>query len=56
MELLPKDFVLELTTKNLGNSTIFLTITHITLSTKWFISYGILMIDVTAKFCSFTEQ
>jgi hypothetical protein len=48
MELLLKDFVLELNTKNLGNSTSFLTITHMTLSAKWFISYGIWTIDVTA--------
>jgi hypothetical protein len=55
-ELLPKDFVPELNTKNLGNSISFLTITHMTLSTKWFISYGILTIDVTAEFCSWTAQ
>jgi hypothetical protein len=41
MELLPKDFVPELNNKNVGNSTSFLTITHMTLSAKWFISYGI---------------
>jgi hypothetical protein len=56
MELLPKDFVLELNTKNLGNSTSFLTITHTTLSAKRFISYGILTIDVAAEFCSCTDQ
>jgi hypothetical protein len=56
MELLPKDFVLELNTKNLGNSTRFLTITHMTMSAKWFIKYGILTIDVAAEFCSWTEQ
>jgi hypothetical protein len=56
MELFPKEFVLELNTKNLGNSTIFLTITHMTLSAKRFRKYGILTIDVTAKFCSWTEQ
>jgi hypothetical protein len=33
MELFLKDFVLELNTKNLGNSPSFLTITHMTLST-----------------------
>jgi hypothetical protein len=32
-ELLLKDFVLELNTKNLGNSTGFVTITHMTMST-----------------------
>jgi hypothetical protein len=34
MELLPKDFVPELNTKKLDNSPSFLTITHMTLSTK----------------------
>jgi hypothetical protein len=33
-ELLLKDFVPELNTKNLGNSTRFVTITHMTMSTK----------------------
>jgi hypothetical protein len=56
MELLPKDFVPELNTKNLGNSTSILTITHMTMSAKRFISYGILTIDVAAEFCSWTEQ
>jgi hypothetical protein len=50
-ELFPKEFVPELNTKNLGNSTIFLTITHMTLSAKQFRKYGILMIDVAAVFC-----
>jgi hypothetical protein len=56
MELLPKYFVLALTTKNLINSTLFLTITHMTMSAIWFISYGILTIDVAAEFCSWTDQ
>jgi hypothetical protein len=56
MELFPKEFVLELNTKNLGNSTSFLTITHPTLSAKWFRTCGILMIDVAAEFCSLAEQ
>jgi hypothetical protein len=56
MELLLKDFVSESNTKNLGNSTIFLTITHMTMSSRRFISYGVLTIDVAAKFCSWTEQ
>jgi hypothetical protein len=56
MELFPKDFVLELNTKNLGNSRMFLTITHAPLSTRRFRCYGILMIDVTAEFCIWTEQ
>jgi hypothetical protein len=56
MLLTPKDFVLELDTKNLGNSPSFLTITHTTLSTKQFRSYGILTIDVDDEFCTWTEQ
>jgi hypothetical protein len=52
----PKEFVPELNTKNLGNSTRFLTITHMTLSVKWFRKYRILMIDVAAVFCFWTEQ
>jgi hypothetical protein len=56
IELLPKDFVPELSIKNLGNSTRFPTITHMTLSGKRFISNRILTIDVTAEFCSWTEQ
>jgi hypothetical protein len=56
MELLPKDFVPELNTKNLGNSTSFLTITHMTMSARRFISNGILMIDVAAEFYSWTDQ
>jgi hypothetical protein len=56
MELFPKEFVLELNTKNLGNSTSFLTITDMTLSAKWFRKYGILTIDVAAVFCFWTEQ
>jgi hypothetical protein len=55
-ELLPKDFVLELNTKNFGNSTSFLSITHMTMPARRFISYGILMIDIAAEFCSWTEQ
>jgi hypothetical protein len=56
MELFPKEFVLELSTKNLANSTRFLTITHMTLSAKQFRKYGILTIDVAAEFCSWAEQ
>jgi hypothetical protein len=56
MELFLKDFIPELNTKNLGNSSTFLTITHMTLSAKRFISYGIWMIDVAAEFCIWTEQ
>jgi hypothetical protein len=50
------DFVLELNTKNMGNSPSFLTITHLTLCAKRLRSYGILMIDVAAEFCFWTEQ
>jgi hypothetical protein len=44
------DSVLELNTKNMGNSPSFLTITHTTLSAKWFRSYGILTIDIAVEF------
>jgi hypothetical protein len=40
----------ELNTKKLKNSPSFLTNTHMTLSFKWFESYGILTIDTTAEF------
>jgi hypothetical protein len=43
-------------TINLGNLPSFLTITHTTLSAKWFRRYGILTIDVAAEFCSWTDQ
>jgi hypothetical protein len=56
MELFPKEFVPELNTKNLGNSTSFLTITHMTLSAKWFRKYRILTINVAAESCSWVEQ
>jgi hypothetical protein len=56
MELFCKEFVLELNTKNLGNSTSFLTITHTTLSTKRFRKYGILTTDIAALFCFWIEQ
>jgi hypothetical protein len=55
-KLLPKGFVSELNTKNMDNSTSFLTITHTTLSAKRFRKYAILMIDVVAVFCFWTEQ
>jgi hypothetical protein len=45
-----------LNTKNLDNSTRFLTISHTTLSAKRFRRYGILTIDITAEFCSWTDQ
>jgi hypothetical protein len=36
MELFPKDLVLELTTKNLGNWPSFLTITHIDIAAEFY--------------------
>jgi hypothetical protein len=51
MELFPKKFVPELNTKNLANSTIFLTISHTTLSANRFRKYRILTIDVAVVFC-----
>jgi hypothetical protein len=56
MDLFPREFFLELNTKNMGHSSIFLTITHMTLSAEWFRSYGILPIDIAAEFCFWTEQ
>jgi hypothetical protein len=56
MELFPKDYVTELTTKKLGNSLGFLTITHMTLSAKQFRCYGIFTIDIAAGFCFLTEE
>jgi hypothetical protein len=55
-KLFLKDSVLELNTKNMGNPPSSLANTHTTLSTKWFRSYGILMIDVAAEFCTWMEQ
>jgi hypothetical protein len=49
--MFPIDSVLELNTKNLGNSPSFLTITHMTLSTKRFETYDILKFDFAAEFC-----
>jgi hypothetical protein len=54
--MFPREFVLELSTKNMGNSPSFLTITHTILSTKRYRCYGISMIDVGAEFCFGTEQ
>jgi hypothetical protein len=56
IKLFPKEFFPELNTKDLGNSTSFLTITHMTLSAKRFRKYGILTIYVAAVFCFWTEQ
>jgi hypothetical protein len=56
MDLFPREFVLELNTKNLGNSPSFRTITHTTLSTKRLGTYLISTINVTNEFCFGTEQ
>jgi hypothetical protein len=56
MELFPKEFVLELNTKNLGNSTIFITITHMTLLAKRFRKSRILTIDAADVLCFLKEQ
>jgi hypothetical protein len=50
------DSIPELNNKTLGNSPSFLTITHTTLSAKWFKRYGILTIDIPAEFCFWIEQ
>jgi hypothetical protein len=55
MELFSKDSVLELNTTKLDNSPNFLTITHMTPFAKWFRSYRILMTNITAEFCFWTE-
>jgi hypothetical protein len=51
MGLFQSDSAPELTTKNLGNSPRFLSVTEMTLSTKWFRSYKILKIGFAAEFC-----
>jgi hypothetical protein len=56
MELFSKEFVPELSTKNLGNSASFLTTIQTTPSAKQFRENGILTIDVAAEFCPWTEQ
>jgi hypothetical protein len=56
MELFPKDYILELTTKKFRNTANFLTITHTSQFAKQFRSYGILTIDIAAEFYFWTEQ
>jgi hypothetical protein len=56
MGLLQMDSVLELNTKNLGNSPRFLAITHMTLSAKRFRSYGISKFNFSSEFCFWTKQ
>jgi hypothetical protein len=51
MEQLGPDSVLELNTKNLGNSLTFPSITQTTLFPQWFNSYEMLNIDLTAESC-----
>jgi hypothetical protein len=55
-KLFPLESVLELNTKNLGNSPSFLTITHMTPSAKQFRSHDISRFNFTAEFCFWTEQ
>jgi hypothetical protein len=54
-ELFPKDYVPELNTKMLGNSSSYLTTTHTPLFTKRFRNYGIWTIDIRAEFCFWIE-
>jgi hypothetical protein len=55
MKLFPMDSVLELNTKNLGNSPSFQTITHTTPCAKWFTCYDVSKFDFVAEFCFWTE-
>jgi hypothetical protein len=56
MSLFGYNSVPERTTKNMGNSLSFLSVTHTTLSAKRFRRYGVLKIDFAAEFCFWTEQ
>jgi hypothetical protein len=56
MGLFGYNCVLELNTKNMGNSPSFLSVTHTILSTKWFRGNRILKIDFAADFCFWAEQ
>jgi hypothetical protein len=56
MGLFRYDSALELTTKKLGNSPCILSVTHMTLSAKWFRSDGISNINFAAELCFWTEQ
>jgi hypothetical protein len=51
MEQLRPDSVLELNTKNLGNSLSFPSITQTTPFAQWFKGYEILNIDLAAESC-----
>jgi hypothetical protein len=52
MGLFGYDSVPELNTKNLSNSPNILSVTHLTVSAKWFRSYGISKINFAVEFCS----
>jgi hypothetical protein len=56
MRLFGHNSVLELSTKNIGNSPSFLSANHTILSAKRFRCYGISKIDFAADFCFWTEQ
>jgi hypothetical protein len=49
------DPVPDLNIKNMGNSPIFLSVTHTTLPAKRFRNYEILKIDFAADFCFWTK-
>jgi hypothetical protein len=52
MERFRYDSVLDLNTKNLDNSLIFVSVPHMALFAKRFGCYGISKIDSAAEFCS----
>jgi hypothetical protein len=56
MGLFGYNSVPEMNNKNMGNSPIFLSVTYMILSAKWFRSYRISKIDFTADFCFWAEQ
>jgi hypothetical protein len=56
MGLFSHNSVPELNTKNMGNSSSSLSITHTIPSAKRFRSYRILKIDFAADFCFWAEQ
>jgi hypothetical protein len=56
MGLFSYNSVPEMNIKNMGNSPIFLSVTHTILSSKQFRSYRISKIDFAADFCFWVEQ
>jgi hypothetical protein len=56
MGLFSYNSILELNTKDMGNSPSFLSITHMIISKKQFRSYIISKIDFAADFCFWVEQ